>query len=849
MIGFVGRSIWRHQLAHPLQLALTVTGVTLGVAVVVAMDLAIESSRASFRLSAATVAGAATHQVVAGSQGLPDEVFARVRVDAGVRASAPVVEGWAEVPSLPGELVRVLGVDPFSELPFRPYLAAGAGGLDASPLLVRDGGVVLSTETATRAGVAENEDLDVRIAGARHTLHVVGVVRPEDDLSRRAIESLLVVDVAEAQRLLGMEGRVSRIDLRVPEGATGDSLIAAVRGVIPSNATVVEAGTRARSFSQMIRAFDLNLTALSFLALIFGMFLVYNTMTFSVVQRRGLIGILRALGVTRREIVGRFLLEAAALGLAGSALGLASGALLGRTLVRFVTQTINDLWAVVSLDALALSPVLMIKGAAMGLGATLAAAAWPALETSRIEPRVAMVRSFEEDRARGSVPRLAVAGTALLLASAALILPSRSVPVSFVALFLGLMGVALLTPVGTVWGVSLATPVLSRLAGVLGRMAGRGVTAALSRTAPAISALVVAVSVTVGLGAMISSFRSTLTRWLDGTLRADVYASLPGPSDTRPTGSLDDATLGRLRSVPGVVGISTYRAQSIETEAFGSTRVVALDLHPRGEGAFDFKEGDPSTAFRAFRAGTGVFLSEPFAYRTGLAVGDEISLPTEFGPWSWTVEGVFFDYGSDRGSVLMSRDAYDARWRDRGVTSVAFFAAAGLSPDSLVQRLRAAAGPESPMLIQSSRGLRDASLEVFDRTFAVTSILRLLAFIVAFIGVLSALMALQLERRREFGVMRALGLTPRELGGLVTMQTGVMGLLAGVMAVPAGLLLAIVMIYVVNRRSFGWTLRLDLGPDIVLQAVGLAIAGALLAGLYPGLRMARTPPSEAIRSE
>ena len=152
-------------------------------------------------------------------------------------------------------------------------------------------------------------------------------------------------------------------------------------------------------------------------------------------------------------------------------------------------------------------------------------------------------------------------------------------------------------------------------------------------------------------------------------------------------------------------------------------------------------------------------------------------------------------------------------------------------------------------MIRSNRTLRRASLEVFDRTFAITGVLRGLAFAVAFIGVLSALMALQLERVRELGVLRANGMTPGQVWKLVTAQTGLMGATAGVLAVPAGLVLAVVMIRVVNRRSFGWTLQMDVGADVVLQAVGLAVVGALLAGIYPAWRMSRTSPAEALRSE
>ena len=207
MNGLLGRSIWRHLLGHPLQLLLTVSGVALGVAVVVAMDLAIESARESFRLSSTTVAGAATHQVVAGTRGLPDSLFTRIRLEAGVRASAPVVEGWVRSPILPGQSLRVLGIDPFSEAPFRPYATAGGGGLDASALLVRRGGVVVSADLAETVGLGLDDRWPVEVTGRPDTLEVVGLLEPDNELSRRALSTLLLMDVAEAQRLLEAAAR------------------------------------------------------------------------------------------------------------------------------------------------------------------------------------------------------------------------------------------------------------------------------------------------------------------------------------------------------------------------------------------------------------------------------------------------------------------------------------------------------------------------------------------------------------------------------------------------------------------------------------------------------------------
>jgi putative ABC transport system permease protein len=419
---------------------------------------------------------------------------------------------------------------------------------------------------------------------------------------------------------------------------------------------------------------------------------------------------------------------------------------------------------------------------------------------------------------------------------------------SFAALFCIILGMALLAPLATVVLVRIAGPVMSRVAGIVGTMAARGVVTALSRTAPAIAALVVAVSVTVGLGVMISSFRQTLSLWLDATLQADVYVSPPELISNRAEGRLEPTLVERFARQPGVAGVSTYRGTVFEAD-YGVTRLVALDLYPRGEAAFDFKEGRREEAFRRFRSGEEVLVSEPFAYRHDLGVGSTVRLPSDGGEREFPVAGVFYDYGSDRGVIMMSRTTYDRHWSDPAVTSVGLFLEQGGQSEAVIAGVRRSAEGIQDVVVRSNRALREASLEVFERTFAITAVLRLLAFIVAFIGVLSALMALQLERARELGVLRANGMTPGQVWHLVASQTGLMGLAAGMLAVPAGVALAVVMIFVVNKRSFGWTLRLEVSPEILVQALALAVAGALLAGLVPAWRMSRTPPALALREE
>jgi putative ABC transport system permease protein len=845
------RAAVRHLTRHPLQLALSILGVALGVGVMVAMDLAIQSSREAFRISSETVTGRATHQLTAPAAGIPDSAVALLRLQPGVRHVAPVVEGYVVSPAVPERPLRLLGVDPFAERPFRPWLAGGPGGeVDGSALLATAGAAFISRETALALGVDEGDPLPIRAGARTGELLVAGVLDPGDRSSRIGLRDLILVDVSEAQDLLGRTGRLDRLDLILADAADPGAVLAAAPAL--QGARLEPAGSRERTMQEMIRAFDLNLTALSLLALIFGVFLIYNTMTFSVVQRRELMGTLRALGVTRAQLVRGVLAEAAVLGAIGSALGLILGILLGRGLVRLVTRTISDLYFAVSVEALALPPAVLLKGAVFGLTATLLAALAPAWEAGRVSPREALARSAVEDTVRRNVPRAAAAG--LLLAgagSALLFVPTRSIGPAFAGLFGIILGMALLTPAATVGLVALLRPALRRIVGILGAMAARGVVTSLSRTAPAIAALVIAVSVTVGLGIMIQSFRESVVRWLDVTLQADLYVSAPAIVQSRAQGDLPPGLAEAARGIPGVAGVSTYRGIELTTETYGLMRLVALDLDPRGRSGLDFiRTAAPrDQIFATFGAGNGAFVSEPFAFRHAVAPGDTLQLPSEEGTLALPVLGVFRDYGSEVGTVMLARTRYDRGWSDPGVGSLGVFLEPGADATLVREALQRAAGPETPVVVRSNRELREVSLEVFDRTFAITRVLRLLAFVVAFIAVLSALMALQLERGREFGVLRANGMTRSQTWGLVTAQTGLMGLISGVLALPVGLVLAVVMIFVVNRRSFGWTLQMELSGTFMAQAIFLALAGALLAGIYPSWRLGRTSPARALRGE
>jgi putative ABC transport system permease protein len=345
---------------------------------------------------------------------------------------------------------------------------------------------------------------------------------------------------------------------------------------------------------------------------------------------------------------------------------------------------------------------------------------------------------------------------------------------------------------------------------------------------------------------MIDSFRRTVVRWLEASLRDDVYATVPSRGGGFAAADLDPEVARRAAALPGVEGVHTIRRVEIPTEK-GPIRMVVLGTDRRGTAGYDLQQGDPDEVWPAFLDGGAVLVSEPFSRRHGVNAGDDLRLPTESGARTFRIAGVYSDFASDQGLVMMSRATWQRFWSDRRLSGLSLALAPGVDPDRTIERLRAVAG--QALLAQSNQALKRISMQIFDRTFRITGVLRLLAGLVAFIGVLSALMALQLERSRELGVLRANGVTPGQVWQLVTSQTGLMGLAAGLLSIPVGLALAAIMVFVINRRSFGWTIRLEVSPEILLEALLLALAAALLAGLYPAWKMARTSPALALREE
>lgn len=841
------RTAWRRLRRRPFQYILFILGVAIGVAMMVSVDLASVSASRAFSLSTNAITGKATHRLVSPGGSLPEAVYTRLRVEQGMAPAAPVVEGYVLAATLEGQLMRLVGVDLFAEPPFRDYFGPVGDDDNLSLFLTQPDTVVLSQPVADRHGLALGDEIRIIVNGRSVPLQIVGLLQPANDVDRRALSSILFTDIANAQTILGLSGRLSHIDLILADD-TPPALVPA----LPPEVRLETASARSNAIQQMTAAFELNLTALSLLALVVGMFLIYNTVSFSVVQRRPLFGILRALGVTGNQLWRLILMEAAVLSLIGGLLGLLLGVLLGRGMVRLVTQTINDLYFALNVQEVTIAPQSLLVGLSLGVLAALAASTIPAWEARQTTPATILRRSALESRTRRLLPWL-VGGWLLLCGCGVLLL---RIPGSLIAAFAGLFailfGFALLTPPVTAVFMRLITPLTHRLLGVLGRMAPRDIARSLSRTSIAVAALMVAVSVIVGVSIMIGSFRTTVDIWLSDTLQADIFIAPPRLTNSQTGGTLAAGVPPTAVAVPGVAWAVTARELPLTLPDYDQPiDLIAVDGDvSNGQRQYLWLETDREAAWKKLLAGEGIFITEPLLQKENLGLPPPpITVDTPAGRRTFPVLAVTYDYTTDQGRVYMGRSLYRALWQDDAISTMGLFVEEGQAVETVLSRVQAAFNGRGDLTIQSNQSLRAGALEIFDRTFAITAALRLLAVVVAFIGVLSALMSLQLERMREWGVLRATGMTVRQLWGLILLETGLMGGLAGLLALPTGYVLAWILIYVINVRSFGWTLQMNLDPAYFGQALAVALIAALLAGLYPAYRLGQMVIATAVRQE
>lgn len=831
---------------------LTLSGIALGVAVMLAINLANNTALSRFRESIDIVAGKSNLQV-------------RSRIGLHMNENAitqlkwlwdthsefsPLIDELAVFPGKTSEMVQVLGIDMFGKQSFRPFNLSGTNSAGEFEIF-KTGRVYVGEKFAARHGLNLGDSFQLLINDRQRDLQVAGILTFEG-IGKAFGGNLVVTDVSTAQELFDMPGRITRLDIIAPEES-----VAPVREQLsqrlPPTLVVERPERRGEQVEKMISAFQYNLLALSLIALLAGMFVIYNTMSMTVIRRRPEVGTLRALGVGRKTILALFTSEALILGLVGSALGAALGVFFAGGAVAAVARTVQALYVDQPPAEVALNGGILAIAMAAGIGLTLLASVGPVLEAFSVSAAEASRRATYEFRVIRFSGGLAATGLLLMLiAGASSFAPAiNGFPVfGYASAALTIFGAALCMPVVLGTLITRATPSLYRLFGVEGKLAGLSLYGTLGRTSVTVASLMVGIAMMVSLAVMIGSFRQTVIVWVNQTLKADLYLEPAVRSVSNRAGRLSPNVVTKIRQNPSVAAVDAFVDFPIEYKGmltnFGAGELPVLAEH----GALMFVSGEPTkVVLDRVNGKRACVVTESFAERFKVKVGDNIALPTPVGTTDFRVEGIYYDYVSDLGYVVIPLEIYRSLFKDDTLTTLGIYTKPNTDADAVRNSIFAEVGTQSRLNVRTNKELKQEVLRIFDNTFAITYALHTIAIIVAILGVTNALFSLTMELRRELAILKYLGAVHSQLRKIILIQAGLLGLFGNLGGLVVGLALSFLLIHVINKQSFGWTIQFALPVEFLLQSFVLIFISSLVAGLLPARMATRTLTSEAVRAE
>ncbi|MEA2488876.1 MAG: putative transport system permease protein [Acidobacteriota bacterium] len=836
-----------------IRTTLTVLGNAVGVAVVVAIQLANQSALRAFQESVDAIAGRANYQLVPDVAPLDESVLLRLQPlwNEGVRF-APVIdaEGQVEPSQMP---IRLLAVDLFSDLHFRDYKYArietrsGNAGVTQFLALFQPDAVVLPAPFAREHGLTLGSPITLNIHGIRRTLTVRGILEARGPATAFN-GAIAVCDISVAQQSFGLTGKLSRVDLMVPEERATELLS---RIPLPPGTRIERPSRRNERVERMLRAFRVNLFALAGVALLVGMFLVYNTVLISILRRRKDVGVLKTLGTSPQQIFGAFVGEGLLFGFLGSILGVALGYLLAAGILRAVGQTINTLYVATSPESVTVTPGVIALGFAVGMILSLLSALQPALEAARVPPS-AMIRPGLQQRVahRGA---LVIAALLCFAAGAAVsqIPPFHGIAVAgYIAVLLVVAGFSLLAPSVVLATSRLARVPLEKLFGIVGKLAAGTLPASLRRTSVASAALSLATGMMVAVALMVGSFRETVRIWVDQTVQSDLWLRPAKGLSNAPRAVFPPEIANDLRQMPFIAAFDRIRARQI---LYGDDLLTLtsgeFDVAAKGEGIHMVAPSSTKNALADAKRRGGVFVSEPFATKYGSQLGDVIRVPIPGGALDLPISGIYRDYSNDRGVIVMDRVQYVRAFHDETANTIVIYLRNGVDKNTARRELERRLGPKYNAFVVMNEEIRTEVMRIFDQTFLITYALLGVAIIVAVLGIVNTLAALILERTRELALLRISGLSLGELRNMIVLESSLLGIASTAAGLVMGYALSWILIYVINKQSFGWTIDFHTPTALIIASLAITFLTSTLAGLAPARLARRIDLLSAIKSE
>jgi putative ABC transport system permease protein len=813
---------WR---AHPARVILAALAIAIGVALGFAVHLVNQSALNEFSRAVSAVNGDADLQIRGtGPDGFGEALYPILARQSGIAAASPVIELSGEAA---GHRLTLLGIDPLRAAAVTPGLLGRADpALGVSPL--DDHAVYLSAATLREIQLAVGDRMDLSAHGERANFRIAGTLP-----GAGTEQSIAVIDIAAAQARFGELGRLQRIDLKLRAGADPQAVRREIAAILPADAEIVTQETVARRSDALSRAYRVNLDMLALMALLTGGFLVYSAQALSVARRRRHFALLRVIGAGRRTILMQVMAEAAILGTIGGLVGLALGLGLAGAALALVGGDLGGGYFGGAHPALVLAPGTAAVFLGLGIATSMLGSILPAVEAANAVPAIAIKDSGDAVDPRhvpASWPGLILLGSGGLAALA---------PAIYGLPLLGYLAMALLLA----GGVAVMPPVARLLLGVLDRtsagsvmldLAVKRLWGAPSQAAVALCGIVASTSLMIAMAVMVASFRGSVDDWLGQILSADLYLRLDGEGP-----GFDPALQQRLATLPGIAGIRFLKTTSLS---------LAADKPPLALIIRSVPVADPASVLPLIgepvdvpAAAMPVWVSEPAQWLYQWHKGDTVALPIadrsgSGKPAEAVVAGIWRDYARQNGAIVLDDRDFINLTGDAARDSASVTLAPKTDIQAVTAAIKAVLPPEQVLhlVVAEPRTLRQFALKLFDRSFAVTYLLEAIAILVGLAGVAATVSAQTLARRREFGMLRHIGVRRRQITVMLMAEGALLGAVGGVSGIGLGLVMSAVLIQVVNPQSFHWTMatKLPLGlMALVLAALVLAASGtARLAG-------------------
>ncbi len=854
---FLRLFIWfslRHMRNHIGRALTVLLGIALGAAVFTSVRLSVKASLDSFSKSMDLIAGQADHVLTRAGGDVPEKLIPILLNHAMIRNASPVLTTYTRISQEGSEPFLLIGFDPILDRPLRSWRVddqSGRGAFVWLDLLKAPYTLILAEPLARQLNQHQGGVLYLEHARQRAKFKILGVLEPSG-LALAEGGRIALTDISTFQEFTGLFGKVDRIDLKLKPSAT-DKDLADIQRMLPESIQLNPPSAKRVSGQMMIRAYQLNLSILSFASLFVGMFLVYSLVALNAASRRHELAILRATGASAYHVFFIFLAEGAFLGITGWLAAIPLGNFLIKYLLHGVSQTISTLFVRVHVDTLSLSVSEIIFSFVVTVGISILAAYQPAREAMQVLPKEALEISQLGMRPRKSPRQLAIGGLICIL----LVLPLSRLPAvldmplpGYLAILLLFVGFALLAP----WALQRIspsfTPVLLKRAGIPAYLASRYVRDSGTRTAVSVGALITAVALFTALVIMIHSFRQTVEYWTHETIRGDLFLTTKMGEINRFRYPIPQQVIDNLQDYKSEVDILPNRRFFLNYGKF-AYEFELLDMQGFMQYAsFLWLKGNPQNIRPMLRRGEGVIVSEVFSNRSGLTVGDVFKTQVEESYVELPILGIVRDYRTQGGVVFYSMPHFNSQYHQTYWGGLRFFfkdrsqdldQAVAKLRNEIIERM----GDKVDMY--SGKGLRGAVLKIFDETFAVTTVLLLIALLIAALGIATTLTVLVLERSRQLNTLFAVGASFRQIRSMIFWEAGFMVVIGELAGVVCGFILSYLLVYVINRQSFGWTFLYEVNWGALGASIPLIILTALAAAL-PAVKMVfRKPPATLLR--